>query len=495
MTGVFRNDDATHAFSSAAAMIDPSNSPPMNTACNMFKTWAHHLDNLFHSEVHEASALSRGSPAIDSYFEAARIENETRARKYIARILWTAKHVVACGIFAATGLDQVLKDRARSIVPFNWLPWLPQLVTELQERPTSGFIHIMERIASAYPLLVVSALRPVLDAAIFGKIIECVSKKQPIPALPDDHKNAALCKILEKACISRLTDVRMWDKLLTGFSEMREFWAEKHLRYASQLKDEILRCLYEARETRLETARLDDKAMATMSLWCAKLKENVGEDILRENEVPSSSRHALPLQTEDQFIDEIRNEVLEVLNAPTAFGPALLKLAETVIKWQTKLHNRLYSLPRRYPIRLSSKFLADYSSAMACIEIPSSFNANVTKQYQYVTLIARFNPHVEVVVKSGRVMKKLQIMAVNGKTSVYYLQRSIFKEKTNRCQQYLQLVKTLLVKERETARRHLFVFTPNQLVVSPHAVLMDVGGKFHIFFAEHDQQRFSKWWK
>ncbi|CAJ0606275.1 unnamed protein product [Cylicocyclus nassatus] len=203
-------------------------------------------------------------------------------------------------------------------------------------------------------------------------------------------------------------------------------------------------CLYDARETRLETARLDDKAMATMSLWCAKLKENIGDDILRESEVPSSSRHALPLQTEEQFIDEIRTEVLEVLNAPTAFGPALLKLAET---------------HRRYPIRLSSKFLADYSSAMACIEIPSSFDANVTKQYQYVTLIARFNPHVEVLVRSGRVMKRLQIMAVNEKTSVYYLQRSIFKERTNRCQQYLQLVKTSLVKERETARRHLFVFT------------------------------------
>lgn len=37
------------------------------------------------------------------------------------------------------------------------------------------------------------------------------------------------------------------------------------------------------------------------------------------------------------------------------------------------------------------------------------------QQYQYVTLIARFNPYVEVVVKGGRVMKKFQIMAVNGK--------------------------------------------------------------------------------
>ncbi|VDM70884.1 unnamed protein product [Strongylus vulgaris] len=230
-----------HAFSAAAAMIDPTNSPPMSTACNMFKTWAHHLDNLFHNEVHEASALSRGSPAINCYFEAARIENETRARKYIARILWTSKHVVACGIFSATGLDQVLKERARSIIPFNWLPWLPQLVTELQERPTSGFIYVVERIASAYPLLVVSALRPVLDGVIFEKVIECVSKKQPMLVLPDDHKSAALCKVLEKACRSRLTDVRMWDRLLCGFSSMREFWAEKHLRFASQLKDEIFR--------------------------------------------------------------------------------------------------------------------------------------------------------------------------------------------------------------------------------------------------------------
>ncbi|KHJ98359.1 hypothetical protein OESDEN_01659 [Oesophagostomum dentatum] len=67
-------------------------------------------------------------------------------------------------------------------------------------------------------------------------------------------------------------------------------------------------------------------------------------------------------------------------------------------------------------------------------------------------------------------------------TSVYYLQNSVFEERTNRCQQYLQLVRTLLVKERETARRHLFVFTPNQLVVSPYAVLMDCGGAYPMSF-------------
>lgn len=98
--------------------------------------------------------------------------------------------MIACGIFSAVGLDQLLKDRARSIVPFNWLPWcvhlrkysptscdscifrLPQLMTELQERPLSGFIHVVEKIASVYPLLVISALRPLLDAATIDEVIE-----------------------------------------------------------------------------------------------------------------------------------------------------------------------------------------------------------------------------------------------------------------------------------------------------------------------------------
>ncbi|XGW10530.1 hypothetical protein V3C99_012210 [Haemonchus contortus] len=474
-----KNEDAMHAFATAATMVDPSSSPQLNTACSMFKTWAHHLDNLFFSEKHEASALSRGLSAINCYIEAARVENETRARKYIARILWTAKHVVASGIYAAAGLDNLLKERSRSIVPFNWLPWLPQLMTELQERPTSGFTSIVQRIAAAYPSQIVSALRPLLDPVLIDEVVEAVAMDLPVPSFPDDHKFAALCEVLEKACRTRVTDVRMWNRLLSGFSSMREFWAERHLRYASQLKDEILRCLYNARETRLETASLDQRALTALSEWCTELKRINFDDIIHEHEVPSSSRHALPLQTEDQFIDEFRAEVLEMLEvAPLPVGSTLLKLAESVIKWQTKLHNRLYSLPRRYPIRLSSKFLADYSSAMACIEIPSSFNANMTKQYQYVTLIARFNPYVEVVVKGGRVMKRLQIMAVNGKTCVYYLQRSVFEEKTNRCQQYLQIVKTLLVKERETARRHLSIFTPTQLCVSPHALLLDCGGAY-----------------
>uniref|UniRef100_A0A8L8KAF2 FATC domain-containing protein n=1 Tax=Heligmosomoides polygyrus TaxID=6339 RepID=A0A8L8KAF2_HELPZ len=419
--------------------------------------------------------------------EAARIEDFSRDQccrlfyqkgsilSHLDRILWTAKHVVACGIYAAAGLDGMLKERARSIVPFNWLPWLPQLMTELQERPNSGFVPIVQRIASAYPLHILSALRSLLDPALIEQIIEAVVTNAAVPSVPDEHRNSALCKVLEKACRTRLTDVRMWNRILAGFSNLREFWAERHLRYASQLKEEILRCLYNARETRLSTAALDDRALSARSQWCAELKRTSFDGgLVHEHEVPSSSRHALPLQTEDQFIEEFRREVLEALDIRPPTGPGLLKLAESVIKWQTKMHNRLYSLPRRYPTRLSSEFLADFSSAMACIDVPSSFNANMTKQYQYVTLIARFNPYVEVVVKGGRVMKKFQIMA----TCVYYLQRTVFAEKTNRCQQYLQIVKTLLVKERETARRHLSVFTPTQLVVSPNAILMDCGGAY-----------------
>ncbi|KJH50813.1 hypothetical protein DICVIV_03063 [Dictyocaulus viviparus] len=498
-----RNDDAMHAFSAAATLIDPPSSSPMNTACNMFKAWGHHLDNLFHNEMHEASAMSRGSPAINCYFEAARIENETRARKYIARILWTAKHVVACGIFAAVGLDQVLKDRARSIVPFNWLPWLPQLMTELQERPESGFVHVVDKIASVYPLFIISAIRPLLDQALIEKVIEHgmfflekseklgvlythrfpVAKNELIPPLPDSHRNSALYKVLEKACRKHLTDVRMWNRILNGFSSMREFWTERHLRYASQLKDEVLRCIHQACESHLESAVLDDRALFVLSQWCSELKQDCMDDLVHEHEVSSSPRYALPLQTEKQFVDEFREEVLDMLNVTSNMrGSVLLKLAENVIKFQTRLQNRLYSLPRRYPIRLSNKFLADYSSSMACVEIPSSFNANVTKQYQYVTLIARFNPHVEVVVKGGRVMKKVQIMAVNGKTCIYYLQRSIFSEKINRCHQYLEFVRTLLVKERETTRRHLSIFTPTQMVVSSHVVLMDCGGAYPMSF-------------
>ncbi|KAJ1358809.1 hypothetical protein KIN20_017331 [Parelaphostrongylus tenuis] len=477
-----RNDDAMQAFSIAAALIDLPNSFPVNTACSMFKAWGHHLDNLFHSEMHEASAMSRGSHAINCYFEAARIENETKARKYIARILWTAKHVVACGILSAVGLDQALKDRARSIVPFNWLPWLPQLITELQERPESGFVHVVDKIATAYPLLIVSVLRPLLDSTLIENVIEGVAGNSTVQLIPDDHRNAVLCRILEKACRRRLTDVRMWNRLLSGFSSMKEFWTERHLRYASQLKDEIFRCLHDACETRLESATLDERALFALSQWCAELKRINSDGIVHEYDVPSSPRYALPLQTEEQFVEELRTEILGMLDGTPPVGSALLKLAESVVKWQTKLHNRLYSLPRRYPVRLSCEFLANFSSAMACVEIPSSFNANTTKQYQYVTLIARFHPYVEVVVKGGRVMKKLQITAVNGKTCIYYLHRSIFEERTNRCHQYMQLIKTLLVKERETSRRHISIFTPAQLIVSPHAVLIECGGAYPMSF-------------
>lgn len=45
-------------------------------------------------------------------------------------------------------------------------------MTELQERPNSGFVPIVQRIASAYPLHILSALRSLLDPALIEQIIE-----------------------------------------------------------------------------------------------------------------------------------------------------------------------------------------------------------------------------------------------------------------------------------------------------------------------------------
>lgn len=112
--------------------------PAVLAANPSFKCWAFHLDAVFHARRDAETAASLGVNAVASFLEAARVENETKARRVIARLLWTAKLLVATSREAAEKMDSLLLRHSKGVVAYNWLFWCAPLRSSgrLQAAPT-----------------------------------------------------------------------------------------------------------------------------------------------------------------------------------------------------------------------------------------------------------------------------------------------------------------------------------------------------------------------
>lgn len=143
------NADVT--FSAAAQLVDLQTNVT-TTGMKLMKNWGHHLyKRFFSTTVCKDTGNTHGRQALACYFVAARVDNDIKARKPIAKILWLAKHLAVCGSNEA--LNRVIRNQLSSLNLFNWLFWLPQLVTEVRHKPTSNFVLILAKVSSTLFLM------------------------------------------------------------------------------------------------------------------------------------------------------------------------------------------------------------------------------------------------------------------------------------------------------------------------------------------------------
>ncbi|CAI4222469.1 unnamed protein product [Auanema sp. JU1783] len=469
-------DESNLAFSQAGQLYEGPNYTPGNTG-NVFKAWGNHMDRLFHAERDDVNGLTSGTGAIACFLEAARTESEPKARKYIARLLWTSKLMAACSPAAFTRLEEQIKRHERTTVAYNWLSWIPELLLDIQQRKESPFLLILARIAQQYPIQVFYYLRSVVPADVILHHIDavCSGLNPEVKGKIDcDEDVVVLLPVLRDVILARPTDIRAFHRFLSELDELREFWAEKHFRYANQLKSEILRCLNEQRHVPQSETVLDQKALDFIAIWkeCvnAEMQGCISEELLEfvPNEHRAQSKEAC-------FVREASHDITTLLDAPPAPG-SLLRFLEAVLKITNRLYKRVKRLPKRIPLQILSEFLTNLNHKVACVEMPSDM-LNVLKNGQYVSMISRIDPYIELDFHAGEVVRKMSIRAQTGKICHYYIRRSVCKDhKINRCQQYLNSLNALLAKERETSRRHLSVYCPTQLRVGKHCSLIETAG-------------------
>ncbi|XP_048580263.1 transformation/transcription domain-associated protein isoform X2 [Nematostella vectensis] len=129
-----RSEDANKAFSQAVQMHD--------SLVKAWALWGDYLDNLFMRERN----IQLGVSAIVCYLHACRHQNESKCRKYLARVIWLMTYDDEKGSIA----DAVDKYCV-GVPPLHWLPWIPQLLSCLVRREGQKILNLLCNIGRVYP--------------------------------------------------------------------------------------------------------------------------------------------------------------------------------------------------------------------------------------------------------------------------------------------------------------------------------------------------------
>ncbi|XP_030878628.1 transformation/transcription domain-associated protein-like isoform X1 [Leptonychotes weddellii] len=137
-----RSEEANKAFSAAVQMHD--------VLVKAWAMWGDYLENIFVKE----RQLHLGVSAITCYLHACRHQNESKSRKYLAKVLW----LLSFDDDKNTLADAVDKY-CIGVPPIQWLAWIPQLLTCLVGSEGKLLLNLISQVGRVYPQAVYFPIR------------------------------------------------------------------------------------------------------------------------------------------------------------------------------------------------------------------------------------------------------------------------------------------------------------------------------------------------
>lgn len=95
-----------------------------------------------------------GISALTCFLHACRHQNETKSRKYLAKILWMLSYDDE-----QSSLMDMLDKYGAGIPPLHWLPWIPQLLCSLVEYEGTIILNLLSQVGRMFPQAVYFPIR------------------------------------------------------------------------------------------------------------------------------------------------------------------------------------------------------------------------------------------------------------------------------------------------------------------------------------------------
>ncbi|XP_033222256.1 transformation/transcription domain-associated protein [Belonocnema kinseyi] len=480
-----RSDEANKAFSAAVQLYD--------TLVKAWALWGDYLENIF---TRDARQISIGVSAITCFLHASRHQNESKSRKYLAKVLW----LLTYDDDKSTLMEAVDKF-AVGVPPIQWLPWIPQLLMCLVRHDGNVILNLLSQVGRMFPQAVYFSIRTLYltlkieqreryksaelaagkaqeaEGRASGNVQQTVPETGPIRATPPMWRCS---KIMHMQRDIHPTILSSLEGIVDQMVWFRETWYEEVLR---QLRQGLAKCYAIAFENRgavseatitPHTLNFVKKLVSTFGIGI----ENISSSQNVNNSFGSAASESLARRAQATVQDPVFQKMKGQFTSDFDFSVPGARLLHNLInklkKWIKILEAKTKQLPKSFLIEEKCRFLSNFSLKTAEVELPGEFL--LPKHSHYYVRIARFMPRVEVVQRHNTAARRLRIRGHNGRLYPYLVVNDAGLGDARREERVLQLLRMLnhyLTRQKETSRRFLHFTVPRVVAVSPQMRLVE----------------------
>ena len=147
-----KTEEANKAFSAAVQMHD--------TLVKAWALWGEYLESVFTKEPAPGQSAAKnrnirhGVEAITCYLHACRHQDESKSRKYLAKVIWLLTYDDE-----KLALAEAVDKYNVGVPPIQWLPWIPQLLTCLVRNEGKLIINLLSNVGRMFPQAVYFPIR------------------------------------------------------------------------------------------------------------------------------------------------------------------------------------------------------------------------------------------------------------------------------------------------------------------------------------------------
>ncbi|XP_025424212.1 transformation/transcription domain-associated protein [Sipha flava] len=493
-----KSEEAHKAFSAAVQLHD-----------SMVKAWAlwgEYMEEYF-TKSYPNQTMQTGVAAIICFLQACRQQNESKYRKYLAKVLWLLTYDDK-----EYSLLSTVDTHFNGVPPALWLPWVPQLLTTLASDGGSLLQNLLIQVGRLYPQAVYFPTRTLYfthkieyrERCKNSELLAAANKQSQTndttqnststqsTGLTDSSLRATpamvrFSKVMHQQREVHPTIVLTLEGIVDQMVWFRENWYEEVLR---QLRLGLAKCYNIAFDSRgsvadaqitPHTLNFIKKLVSTFGIGIELLASNMAANsaaISTKGSFPGSGSESLAKRAQTTIQDPVFQKMKQQFSIDFDFTlPGAMKLHNMISKmkkWIKILETKIRLLPKSFLIEEKCRFLSNFSLQTAEIEIPGEFL--LPKHSHYYVKIARFMPRVQIVEKHNTSARRLVMRGHNGKLYSYLVMHDAGLGDTRREERVLQLLRMLnhyLTKQKETSRRFLYYTVPRVVAVSPQQRLVE----------------------
>ncbi|XP_076255473.1 transcription-associated protein 1-like [Rhynchophorus ferrugineus] len=475
-----KSDDANKAFSAAVQMHDDS-----------IKAWALYGDYLEAVFMNDPKLINFGVNAMACFLHACRHQNEAKARKYIAKIIWLLLYDDE-----SNSLIETLDKYGVGVPPILWLPWIPQLLNCLLQYEESVILNILCQVGRMFPQAIYFPIRTVfltLKTIAARRTQQQHSVQESLNVGKQRNQECdqggssikltsamiRCSKIMKMQNDIHTTVVSSLESIANQMEWLRANWYEEVLK---QLNRCLAKCYTLAFESRNLVNEVDSipyilnyikKVVSTFGIGVQNISNAVNATVFNSTASESLAKRA-EANNNDPLFKELKNKFKLDFDFSQSESVKLHTIIFKLKKWVRILENMSKMSLQSFLIEEKCRFLSIFTLKTAEVELPGEFL--LPKHNHYFVKINKFMPKVDVVQKHNAIVKRLYIRGHNGKIYPYLVVSDAGLADARREERVLQMLRMMnmfLGKQKETARRFLHYTVPKVVAVSQQIRLVE----------------------